>query len=225
MPKIVDHDARRAEVAAAAQRTIARLGIQNTRLRDIAEEAGCSTGVLTHYFPDKDALIRFSLANTLERFQQRMARSPSEGPSAMRAMLEQVLPLDKERRTQWGVWLAFWGEAIGSKPLAAEQLRHYRGFRSTVEKLLRDGVKGGWIRPDIEPEDEADRILALVEGISFQAVFDPPRWPAARQSAFMDEHLAALTNPAAPRSTIGTVDRQSPTRRRPVDSRPRRHRS
>ena len=198
MPKIVDHDARRAEVAAAAQRTIARLGIHNTRLRDIAEEAKCSTGVLTHYFPDKDALIRFSLEDSLGRFEQRLARSGAEGERALRTTLEQVLPLDKERRTQWTVWLAFWGQAVGSRELAAEQRRHYRDFRTVLEQLVRDGVEGGWFRPGLDPTDEADRVLALVEGISFQAVFDAQRWPRHRQLAMVDEHLANLAAAGSP---------------------------
>lgn len=198
MPKIVDHEARRGEVAAAAQRTIARLGIHNTRLRDIAEEASCSTGVLTHYFPDKEALIRFSLENSLARFGARLARSGATGKGALRATLEQVLPLDKERRTQWTVWLAFWGQAVGSKSLSAEQRRHYREFRAVLEQLVRDGVDGGWLRLGLDPTDEADRILALVEGISFQAVFDPQRWPRERQLSMVDDHLERIVADAAP---------------------------
>ena len=192
MPKIVDHEARRTEVAAAAQRTIARLGIHNTRLRDIANEANCSTGVLTHYFPDKEALIRFSLEDSLSRFEARLARSGAEGAGALRATLEQVLPLDKERRTQWTVWLAFWGQAVGSKSLSSEQRRHYRDFRALLEHLVRAGMDGGWLRVDLDPTDEADRILALVEGISFQAVFDPQRWPRDRQLSMVDDHLERL---------------------------------
>lgn len=189
MPKIVDHEARRAEVAAAAQRTIAKLGIHNTRLRDIAEEANCSTGVLTHYFPDKEALIKFSLENSLSRFVERLARTGTQGAGALRATLEQVLPLDKERRTQWTVWLAFWGQAVGSKSLSAEHRRHYRDFRALLEQLVRDGMQGGWLVADLDPADEADRVLALVEGISFQAVFDPQRWPRERQLSMVDDHL------------------------------------
>jgi AcrR family transcriptional regulator len=196
LPKIVDHEARRAEVAAAAQRTIARLGIHNTRLRDIAEEAKCSTGVLTHYFPDKDALIRFSLEDSLARFEERLQRTVQAGAGALRATLEQVLPLDKERRTQWTVWLAFWGQAVGSKSLSAEQRRHYRDFRSLLEQLVVDGMESGSLHADLDPTDEADRLLALVEGISFQAVFDPQRWPRDRQLSMVDDHLARLSTGA-----------------------------
>jgi AcrR family transcriptional regulator len=149
--------------------------------------------VLTHYFPDKDALIKFSLEDSLNRFEQRLLRTVSAGAAALRATLEQVLPLDKERRTQWTVWLAFWGQAVGSKTLSAEQRKHYRSFRAMLEHLVQEGIDSGRLRTDLDPTDEADRLLALVEGISFQAVFDPQRWPRERQLSMVDDHLTRLS--------------------------------
>jgi AcrR family transcriptional regulator len=45
------------EVDEAARRVIVRKGLRSTTMRDISREGGFTTGVLTHYFPDKDALI------------------------------------------------------------------------------------------------------------------------------------------------------------------------
>jgi len=48
---------RRREVCDAARRVIARNGLEVTTLRDISREGGFTTGVVTHYFPDKQAVI------------------------------------------------------------------------------------------------------------------------------------------------------------------------
>jgi AcrR family transcriptional regulator len=40
VPKMVEHEARRAEVAQAAWRVILRDGVENVRIRDIADELG-----------------------------------------------------------------------------------------------------------------------------------------------------------------------------------------
>ena len=50
MPKVVDHDERREDVAEAAWRVIGRDGLEGATLREISREAGFTTGVIQHYF-------------------------------------------------------------------------------------------------------------------------------------------------------------------------------
>src|SRR6188472_4105948 len=57
MPRIVDVDVRRAELTDATARVIARSGIEAATMREIAAEAGWTTGALTHYFADKRELL------------------------------------------------------------------------------------------------------------------------------------------------------------------------
>jgi AcrR family transcriptional regulator len=57
MPRIVDHDAWRATVAAAALRVLADEGYAGAGMRRIASEAGVSAAALYHYFPDKAAIV------------------------------------------------------------------------------------------------------------------------------------------------------------------------
>src|SRR4051812_46144027 len=53
----VRFEQRRRDVCDAARRTITENGLEATTLRDIAREGGFTTGVVTHYFPDKRAVI------------------------------------------------------------------------------------------------------------------------------------------------------------------------
>ena len=57
MPKIVDHAERRREVLDATWRVIGREGLEAATVRRIAAEAGCSIGVLAHYFQDKEDIL------------------------------------------------------------------------------------------------------------------------------------------------------------------------
>jgi len=61
MPKIVDHAERRSSIISATWRVIARGGLANTTTREIAKEAGCSTGVLAHYFTDRADILTSAL--------------------------------------------------------------------------------------------------------------------------------------------------------------------
>ena len=56
-PSLDRSQRRRREVCDAARRVIARNGLEVTTLRDISREGGFTTGVVTHYFPDKQAVI------------------------------------------------------------------------------------------------------------------------------------------------------------------------
>ena len=53
--------ARRNDVVQAALRVIARNGLENSSFRAIAAELSCTVGVLTHYFPNREALMHLVL--------------------------------------------------------------------------------------------------------------------------------------------------------------------
>lgn len=57
MPKIVDHDAYRAELAQRAIPVFRKLGYHGLGMRRIAQELGVSKSALYHYFPSKQALF------------------------------------------------------------------------------------------------------------------------------------------------------------------------
>ena len=61
MPRVVDVEERRQELTDAAARLIARAGIGAATMREVAAEAGLTTGALTHYFADKRELLQCTL--------------------------------------------------------------------------------------------------------------------------------------------------------------------
>ncbi|WP_258040274.1 helix-turn-helix domain-containing protein, partial [Streptomyces sp. SM9] len=56
-----DHDARREDVSEAVWRVLAARGFGGLTLRAVAGEMGATTGLVTHYFPSKRALVRHAL--------------------------------------------------------------------------------------------------------------------------------------------------------------------
>jgi AcrR family transcriptional regulator len=194
MPKIVHHDERRAAIARAAWRTIARDGVGASTVRAIAREAGCSTGVLQHYFPDKDALLlhalRLATAQTGSRMAQR-ARA-ARGTAALRAVLREALPVDADSRLEWRIWLAFWGRAVNDAALAAEQRRRYVEWRGLLRDLLGDARGRGELPRRLDPAREAEALVAFVDGIGLSATLEPARMPPRRQLALVDAYLARL---------------------------------
>lgn len=67
MPKIVDHDAYRKELAQKAADVFTRHGYSALGIRQIAEELGISKSLLYHYFKGKEDLFAASTEEVLNR--------------------------------------------------------------------------------------------------------------------------------------------------------------
>ena len=72
---MAQHD-RRLEVAAAAWRVIVREGLERASMRAIAQEMSCTTGVVMHYFRNKEELILFALHQVTARLQAAIEAVP-----------------------------------------------------------------------------------------------------------------------------------------------------
>jgi AcrR family transcriptional regulator len=190
MPKVVDVDERRAELTDAAARLIARSGIEGATLRDVAAEAGLTTGALMHYFADKRELLLCTFQASLEgRRVLRQRRDSSDPRGELLATLEGALALDEDRRRHWTVTIAFCAQATGDAELATAQRDAYREFRNNVTEL----VLIGGLASSTTATRLAERLIAVADGIAVQALFDPESWPASRQLEALHESLRSLS--------------------------------
>jgi len=195
VPKIVDPDHRRADLAAAAARLIATVGVERVRLKDVAAAAGWTTGALTHYFPDKRALVRMAMTTSLDQLQGRKELEVAEQADELRWLLERALPLDEERVQHCRVSQAFQVESWDDPELTEIALRSFRRWRRRIATLFAEGQSSGRFRRDVDTETFADEITAMVNGIADHALRDPERWPADKQLAFLERQLAPVLQP------------------------------
>ena len=193
VPKVVDHAQRRRELVAATWAVVAAEGIEAATVRRIAEEAGCTTGRITHYFADKEEVLVAALRQVHRAAGRRMlaAIGPRSGLAALRAVLAEALPLDQERILEWRVWLAFWGSAATSAGLQAEQHERYREWRGLLKRVLATAQ----LPADIDLDRLVDQIVALVDGFGLQGVLDPqhpqPEQLASRLNGAVDALIRA----------------------------------
>ena len=195
MPKLVDHEERRAELAAAVWRLASRDGLEAVTVRRVAEEAGWSTGALVHYFADKEKLIRFAFRTAADRVGRRLAEIDERTTDPLeraRAQLLEGLPLDRDRQDEVRVWFSFLGLALTRPVLARTQRAAYRAWRDRIADRLRLAQESGAIRADADCAAEAAALVALVDGLAIQATFEPRALTAKRQTELVDAHLDAL---------------------------------
>jgi AcrR family transcriptional regulator len=189
VPRFVDVEERRVELTDAAARLIARAGIGAATMREVAAEAGLSTGSLTHYFADKRELLLCTFQASLSGRRALRSTGPREPLGALRSSLRGALPIDEDRRRHWMVTIAFCAQAAGDDELANTQRDAYREFRdNTADLVERSGLASGAAAISL-----AEHLIAAVDGVAIQALFDPESWPAERQVAAFDEAMRRAT--------------------------------
>lgn len=174
-------------MALVAAGVLATSGIDSSTIRDVATAGGWSTTMVTHYFANKNELLLHTLAMSIAEMTRAIEAAQRAGADELRAIVEQILPLDETRSQRWRLWLAFWGSAIGSAELAAIQRDRQEQLVALLGSALRRRGRGDGPGRDTE----ARRLVALLDGISVQAVFAPEHWSPARQLAHFDDVLAA----------------------------------
>jgi len=107
MPKIVDHAARREEIAEALWRVVRRDGIRAASVRTIAAEAGWSAGAVRYYFPDQDGLLSFAMDLVSRRVTERVEVLAEDGLPryyAKTGRAQLAIVVCSGRRLGPGVW-------------------------------------------------------------------------------------------------------------------------
>ena len=199
MPKIVDHEERREEVIAAVWRVIARDGLDASTIRAIASETGASAGVLAHYFKDKDDILTQALKLSHKRIRARQDRKLAklEGVAALRALVLDNLPLDEERELETRLEISYWARSLTRAEVAKVQRAEAAILFDRMKGLIIEAQTRGEIDQGERPETIAERLLALIDGLSLHALIHPARVPAKTQLAIIAREFEQLRAAAA----------------------------
>ncbi len=171
MPKVVDHDVRRQQVAEALWRVVSEYGLDGTTMRRVAAEAGMSIGLVQHYFSTKDEMERFAfdriIANAQERMVERVEAMPT--PVSPRTMIRLILaeltmPADEQRLAEYQVVLSFSLRALQRPDLAREMRTNDAELAYFITEQLRLAQRQGEIPAEHDPEVEAALLLCFADG-------------------------------------------------------------
>ncbi|MEM7425683.1 MAG: transcriptional regulator BetI [Pseudomonadota bacterium] len=165
MPKVGMKPVRRAQLIAAAISSIHEYGLADATLARIARKAGVSTGIIHHYFHDKNDLIFETMRSLLEELRlevvgrQQRASSPQD-------RLFAVIDASFDRK-QFSVevmtaWLALYGSAGSSASLS----RIVRIYANRLESNLRHGFRQ--LMPEAEAAAAAEGTAAMIDGLWLQ---------------------------------------------------------
>jgi AcrR family transcriptional regulator len=232
VPKRVDHEERRRQIADALLRVAAARGLHATGMREVAAEAGVSLRLVQYYFGTKEELLLAGMQYLAARFGQgamtRIRRIKETGAQAgprevTAAILTEALPVDDDRRTFAALNAAYFALALTDPALAIGPLaRNSNAVIDVVAAQLRSAQAAGDTPAGLDPDAEALGLLAMAHGLGVSVLGDQSS--AERAQGVIDYHLDRLfpasrpalrrtrAGPAGGRCGRGRPSRQPPAR-------------
>ncbi len=188
MPKQVDHEERRREIASAVVRLVTSKGVEAASLRTVAAEAGVSMGAVQHYFTTKDQMLLFALeyGNGIlgAHIQDLLAeRQPATLRETVRLIGTLLLPLDDDRRTGARLWAGLVSRGSVDEPTRKLAEDAYANLTAFVARGLADAEKAGEIAASTDLMQSARLFVSVIDGL---------RWPVLFGTYTEHEALAVL---------------------------------
>jgi TetR/AcrR family transcriptional regulator, transcriptional repressor of bet genes len=170
MPRQVDREERRREIAAAVLRLVATRGVEAASLRAVAAEAAVSMGAVQHYFTTRDEMLRFALAHGNTLIAERGARllaeyEPATPREEIRLLCILLLPLDEDSRTAARLWAGLISHACIDEPTQKLAAMAYANLTDFVVRQLSDAL------PDADAAGAARHLVSVIEGLRWPALF------------------------------------------------------
>jgi len=164
--------ARRHEILTAAVDVFSSAGFHKGSLRDVAERAGLSQAGLLHHFPSKSHLVEAVLTWRDEQSRSRFERK-NAGVDLLRAAVELIDYNQRETPQLVELFATLAAEATSSDHPAHDYFaRRYQwviGYmRGGFERAARDGD----LRPGVDPASAARTLVALMDGLQVQWLYD-----------------------------------------------------
>lgn len=190
---------------------IARRGVRGLRVEELAAEAGVSVGLVYYHFGDRAGLMQHTWEFINER-AERYTSSGSDPDRDPRGRLEEMLLLElqdapevRENSTAWGEFRA---SAVFEPDLGRQVREATARWVRDAEALIRHGQDTGVIASTVAATDAAERLTALVEGLS-------ERWlagslPLERARFLLRSALALELGPQPPRPARRKAARPHP---------------
>ena len=169
---------RHQEILDAAARVITERGLAETRISDIAEQAGVSPGLILYYFDSKDRLLAEALTFANDQFYLRTSREIRRLPSAkdqLRRLIDLSVPgylQEFGRLDEWALWIEVWVRALRDPEMAKDREVLDERWRSQISEIVRAGRQTGEFTSPEEPDELALRLACLIDGLAIQVVMN-----------------------------------------------------
>ena len=198
MPKRGVAPKRRHQLLEAAFDCMAEKGYGNFSLKDVADKATLSKGIIHYYFKDKGELLILvldRLTQAMDNLVNEKAKRVKTPQGRIRAIFDGSFEAVSAKEPFFQVLLDFCGQAAKDKEIKDITARLYAKYRGLTQKILEDGMQQGVFRK-VDIEEVSTAIVGTVIGISFQYMLDEGAFSLPKVQKICEELiLNYLANP------------------------------
>jgi TetR/AcrR family transcriptional regulator, transcriptional repressor of bet genes len=174
----------------AVWRVMADGGLERVTVRAVAQEAGCTTGMIMHHFGSRRALVEHARRLLFERTSARADAAAARGGSprdVLYAVLAESLTLDDVRAEEARVWIGFLAASVGDPGLRTIHADSNAHWQKRIRRLLTAAAPGA-TGPRLS--EAALSLIALTDGLAALSVADQAAYSPRRQKRILDEAIA-----------------------------------
>ncbi|BCJ87971.1 TetR/AcrR family transcriptional regulator [Effusibacillus dendaii] len=174
MPKVGMKEVRQQQVIEATMRCIVKKGLSQMSMKDIAVEAGVSTGIIYHYFKNKEDLLLQVLKESFRKSHERVMDTVEplrQSREKLLKHLENINAVPKENPDFYIVLLNYLGQAPHNPEIHKIVTKFLSNLTSYANRYLSTDLTGGtfadvrlWHLPTI--------LLALGMGLGIMWTLD-----------------------------------------------------
>ena len=191
MPKLGMQPIRRKQLIHATFETINEVGLADSTMALVARKAGLSTGIVSHYFGDKDGLLNATMRHILRELRDAVAacraRADANPRAQLRAIIEGNFHESQISPTAMRVWLTFWAASMHQPELRRLQRSNDHRLYSNLCHQFHRAL------PLQQARCAARGLAAMIDGLWLRASLagGPLDVDQIRQTAYdyLDHHL------------------------------------
>jgi len=162
MPRPPIKEVRQQQLIDATLLSVAEHGLQHTTINTISKLAGMSSGIISHYFGGKQALIEATLTYLLEQLKRALLTKITNkhlSPESRLLMIVEVNFTELQRSSAaTKTWLSFWSQAMHDPALARLQHINSQRLYSNLLYAFRQQL------PAADAIDAAKQTAAVIDG-------------------------------------------------------------
>lgn len=191
------HETRREQLVKAALNIISTRGFSYATIREVAKEAGCSTGTLSYYVSSREELLMMVADYEAEQSRKQIVTLEKvyKGLTALRQIVRNVLPLDQTRDFRWKFWFNAWEEIskceAGRKWLENRQTESVSRYR----KHIQTAQKMGEVPASVNAALAAGSLVALIDGIGVQVFIGRQNLSGKKQLELFESWVQGILMP------------------------------
>ena len=160
---------RRAQLLDVTIAVIARRGARGMRVQEVAADAGVSVPLLYHYFGSREGLLEaalFAVSERADRYSTQAADDATTAREALEGRLLGELQADDEVRVNSAAWGELRWASVFDETLRPAVHKLTAEWVTEITEIIERLVKEERTLPPVEPAAVAERLVALVEGLS-----------------------------------------------------------